>query len=204
MTANKKGIAFEQQVSSVLEAMRKNHPERVRVRPQPKLPLYDGQYVIPDFDLQVMLLHEESCYLIECQNRKRSQQAILHKIKYVKGLSPRSTFIFVYPESIPDATYKALCSSGVMCMSFKTFVAFIARLELSLRATKENSGILDIYKQLLGQSIGNVEVVIRPQVDRIGIDSSKIIPPSRDSSRLKTRHKGMKGKNMDPGNRNSR
>ena len=65
--------------------------------------------------------------------QKAQHSQILQKIKYVKGLSSRNRFVFVYATNLPETTRNALEEDGVMHMSFDELLAFIARMELQLR-----------------------------------------------------------------------
>lgn len=159
-----KGKAFERSVRDVLFALRDKYPDLVRVIEQPRLGLYDGQEVIPDFDLQFDLIFEESRYLIECQDRSRSAPQIAQKIKYMKGLSSRNRFIFVHGAEIPEATRKALEADGVVEMSFEEFVSFVARLEIQLRAQTsllplEDSKFADEFRKLFPAGRGPMSSV---------------------------------------------
>lgn len=162
MLNNSKGREFEDRVAGVLNDLKKRHPTRVRVTAQPRIKLYDQQDVIPDFELQVDLPFEEKRFLIECQDRKRSSPGIAQKIKYVKGLSERNSFVFVYADSIPDATRSTLDADGVIVASFEDFVAFIARLETTMRATEEIShvrdeDIADDFRRRLDRSVERID-----------------------------------------------
>ena len=132
----KRGKSFELEVKSILDELHMLFPDRVRVIYQPKMQLYDGQEVIPDFDLQFDLPFEEGRYLIECQDRQRSSPSILQKIKYVKSLSSRNRFLFIYADKLPDTTRKALEADGVNYLSLEEFILFISRLSLTLAMTK--------------------------------------------------------------------
>ncbi len=127
-----KGQAFEAKVGELLAELQSQHPDVVHIVEQPRFELHDGQELIPDFELQFDLLYEEGHYLIECQDRKRSSPQIAQKIKYMKGVSSRNRFIFVYATDIPEATRNALAADGVMHMSFDDFVFFITRMHLAL------------------------------------------------------------------------
>lgn len=155
---SQKGKDFETKVRDVLYELREKHPDVVRINEQLHLELYDGQEVIPDFELQFDLLFQEGRYLIECQHRKRSSPQIAQKIKYMKGLSSRNRFIFVYATNIPQSTIKALRADGVLQMAFENFVLFIKRLDIQLINQKK------IEKQLLDELEENP-------------DSPKYIPP---------------------------
>lgn len=131
-----KGKRFEDRVGEVLEVLLSRHRDTVRVARQPRISLNDGQEVCPDFDLQFELPFEVGHYLIECQDRKRSKSDIAHKVRYLKALSRRNRFIFVYSSSLPDATHKALDADGVLVMSLDEFAAFLARVEATLSAVR--------------------------------------------------------------------
>ena len=105
----------------------------IRIVRQPKLELNDGSVVIPDFEIQFTLVFEEGRYLVECQNRKRSRAEIAHKIRYIKNLSSRNRFIFVYGTNLPEATRRVLDADGVVVMSFEEFASFVARLDAQVR-----------------------------------------------------------------------
>lgn len=132
-----KGRRFEEQVGTLLETLRASHPDAVKVATQPRFTLHDGQEVTPDFHLQYELPHEVGHYLIECQDRKRSKSDIAQKIRYIKALSPRNRFIFVYASNLPEATSRALDADGVLVTSLDDFAAFLARLEVTLSAVKD-------------------------------------------------------------------
>ena len=129
MQNHPKGRAFETKVGNLLLSLRSKYPTRVTVLEQPKLVLHDGQEVIPDFDLGFDVFFERGHYLIECQDRKRITPQILQKIKYIKALSPRNRFIFVYPRRLSESTRKALDADGVPHRSFEEFADFVRALD---------------------------------------------------------------------------
>ena len=134
MISPSRGKAFERKVGDLLFALARKYPEKVRVIEQPRLQLYDGQEAIPDFDLQFDLF-EEGRYLIECQDRKRSTPQIAQKIKYIKGLSRRNRFIFVYGTEIPEPTRDALRADGVLTMNLQQLDEYLKRLDRYLQIT---------------------------------------------------------------------
>ena len=163
MSSKKKGTDFENRVGAVLEDLKNRHSDRVRVMAQPRFKLYDGRDVIPDYELQVDLPFAEKRYLIECQDRKRSAPGIAQKIKYIKGLSERNSFIFVFADSIPEATRDALTADGVIAASFEEFVAFIARLEATMRETRsisrvQDNDVMDDFKRRLRRKISDFDL----------------------------------------------
>jgi len=129
----KKGKAFELRAKEILDSLKSDYPDFVRLRYQPELTLNDGQVVRPDFDFAYKLPHAWTYHLIECQNRKRSSPTIAQKIRYMKATSPRNKFIFLYARALPETTRKALESDGVMHMSFREFKAFIARIRVLVK-----------------------------------------------------------------------
>ncbi len=138
MTSNSaKGKAFESMVDEVLTELQALHPGSIKVRRQPRINLYDENIVIPDFELRCLLPFAHQGYLIECQNRQRSKPDIAHKIRYVKSLSRRNKFIFVYLDSIPATTKSVLLADGVLVMAFSDFVSFIGGIEYNLSAVQE-------------------------------------------------------------------
>lgn len=171
MSANLKGERFEKDVASALESLRQKHPTRVEVVYQPRIALYDGQEVIPDFDLRLDLPFAVLCYLLECQDRLRSEPPILHKIKYIKTVSPRNAFIFVYRTSIPDSTAAALKSDGVVALSFKAFVMFVSCLEGTLEATKQ-------LKVSRGGFLAGLTTKLRRTVARFRLRASEYDKPT--------------------------
>ena len=134
-TPSQKGPDFESKVYEVLHSLECAH-DSVEIAVHPRLRLYDGQEVIPDFHLQVDLHFAIANFLIECQNRKRSTPEILHKIKYIKGLSRRNVFMFVYASRIPDATRSALDADGIPHMCFEEFTTFADRLNKVIQNIK--------------------------------------------------------------------
>jgi len=134
MTPEDKGKAFERMVSLVLGELKTRHLERVNFVEQPRISLYDGRVVIPDFDLRYRMHHAEERFLIECQDRDRSRPDISDKIRTTKSLSRRDKFIFIYAETIPNSTAVALESDGVLVMKFNEFVDFVAGIDMNLSA----------------------------------------------------------------------
>jgi hypothetical protein len=159
----KKGKHFEEQVGAVLETLRARHPDVVKVAKQPRFTLHDGQDITPDFHLQYELPHEVGHYLIECQDRKRSKSDIAQKIRYIKALSSRNRFIFVFSSNLPEATRRALDADGVLVTSLDEFSAFLARLEITLSAVKAAEGTSAI-STLLESSL---EKLCEPNMHRI-------------------------------------
>jgi hypothetical protein len=149
-----KGRRFEEQVGAVLEILLASHPNVVKVARQPRFLLNDGQEVTPDFDLQFELPFEVGHYLIECQDRKRSKADIAQKIRYIKILSPRNRFIFVYSSSLPEATRRALDADGVLVMSLEDFGAFLARIETTLTALRNAKAGEITHRRSLEQRYG--------------------------------------------------
>jgi hypothetical protein len=132
-SSNSKGRTFEDTVYAVLIDFQNQHPSLVHIAKQQKLPLYDGQQVIPDFNVEIDVGFAKHCYLIECQNRQRSSTAIAHKIKSIKSLSPHNVVIFVHATEIPAPTKKALDADGVSCMSIEDFKSFISNADETLK-----------------------------------------------------------------------
>ena len=154
-----KGKAFEAEVRDVLYKLQSNFPTRVEVKEQLRMQLYDGQNVIPDFDLHINFGFERAGYLIECQHRKRSAPDILQKIKYIKGLSARNRFLFVYAEKLPASTRAALERDGVMSMSFKQFVAFVSRISVELDMISSEPDFDEKYEQAIRRYVENEELL---------------------------------------------
>ena len=132
LSPNKKGRRFEDQIQRVLGDLQGAYPQLVSVTKQVRLVLYNGQEVVPDFQLHIRFLHEIGYYLIECQHRRRSSASIVHKIRSVKSLSKHNTFIYLYHSRISMALLSALEADGVMSMAFKDFVVFVRELKVSL------------------------------------------------------------------------
>jgi hypothetical protein len=135
MEPNEKGDASEREVGAVLNQIvafvKKNYPgaveDLVRVKRQPRITLMDGQTVIPDFQLAYALTYGHKRFLIECQDRKRSDPQIAQKIRYIKNLSDETNFIFVYRDEIPETTEDALVNAGVLPKSLEEFKKMISQ-----------------------------------------------------------------------------
>jgi hypothetical protein len=52
-------------------------------------------------------------YFIECQDRKRYQKDLLHKIAYVRGKQRVTTFVFVHATSLPAELTETMTNQGV-------------------------------------------------------------------------------------------
>lgn len=124
-----KGDRFEADVAKLLRTLQRRHPTNVQVRSHPTITLVTGETLIPDFELTTRQPYATVNYLLECQDRKRTQKEILHKIKYMKSLSERNLIMFVYRESIPEATATALKLDGVTHLSFASLSTFVVRVD---------------------------------------------------------------------------
>jgi len=151
---NRKGKEFEDEVGAVLDHLLQRYQNQVSVTKQPKLGLYDGAEVIPDYDLHIDLGFAKHRYLIECQNRRRSSTAIAHKIRSIKSLSPRSVFLFVHAKPIPKTTKTVLEQGGVKCMPFEEFTVFLGRADsvLSDIASSRSRPMHSEYRRHLSRS----------------------------------------------------
>lgn len=133
-----KGDRFEADVAKLLQTLERRNPSRVQVQHHPTITLANGETVIPDFELSIEQRYATVKYLLECQDRKRTQKEIVHKIKYMKSLSERNSFIFAYRESIPKATASALKSDGVMNLSFAGLSTFVVRIDKQFTFDMDN------------------------------------------------------------------
>lgn len=121
---------FESLVWLLLRKLADEQPKRVSVKRHPVLSLANGQSVIPDFELTTELPHQTDHRLIECQDRLRSSQDVLHKIRSVRAISPRNRFIFLYRnrQSISNALTLALNADGVVHYDIYEFAVFLEEL----------------------------------------------------------------------------
>jgi hypothetical protein len=136
-----KGKRFEDKVGSLLKALADEHPGFVRVNVQPSIDLYNGQVKRPDFEL-VYLLDQEHRELIECQDRERSSQDIIDKIRAIKALSPRNRFKYVFGTRLGKRHRAALESDGVGCLSMKDLTDWIVQMD----------SLLSMHELLAGQA----------------------------------------------------
>lgn len=134
---NAKGAAFEADIECVLDSISTQHPEFVHVERHPRLVLQNDEVVIPDYHLIVELPFERSHYLIEVQNRARSEKDILHKIQHIRSKHRAKSFLFVFENSIPPETERALRTEGVMCLSAGRFKGFLERISDTIQSQPE-------------------------------------------------------------------
>lgn len=132
--SNSRGQSFENRVRKLLEDLRDRHTDSVEIEYQPELHLHTGETVYPDFELMYDLGFQKDARLIECQSRKRSSSAIVHKIRHIKSLSTRNRFIFVYEDEafLSESVRSSLEADGVSFYAVKDFEAFIASLDKTL------------------------------------------------------------------------
>ena len=131
--SNEKGANFELQIEALLRYLEGRFPDLVHVERHPSIVLQNQEVVAPDFKLTIELPYERSHYFIECQNRKRSSKAILHKIQHIRGKQSVKSFIFVYPAVISGELRRAFKSEGVICLTLDEFDGFIDRLSDTIR-----------------------------------------------------------------------
>ncbi|ULJ72987.1 hypothetical protein [Rhizobium gallicum] len=130
--SNSKGTEFEGQVWDVLTTLRESNPECIEIVDHPNFKLFNQEEVIPDFEIKIKHGYIEDWYLIECQNRNRSDKELFRKIRHVKNLSRRNKFIFVHGSEISVEVRRSLDSDGIIVMSFQEFASFAARLSSEL------------------------------------------------------------------------
>jgi hypothetical protein len=145
-----RGAEFEDEIREILVALRAKHPKRVRVHDHPRIRLHDRQEVIPDFVLEYGMPEARHVVTIECQSRRRSQKDIANKIRAIKALSDRNRFFFVYRDSLPKATRKALEADGTTIFSFDEFVFHVECLASSLKHTNEIFKSSKVARKLRG------------------------------------------------------
>ena len=135
MADSSRGYEFEARIYTLLTQLEKKHPTVVTLKRQEAIKLYNGDTVIPDFELRCDLGFEIEAHLIECQSRERSSSEIVHKIRHIKALSNRNRFLFVYENDsfLMPAQRSSLESDGINCYSFNEFETYIKRLELTLQ-----------------------------------------------------------------------
>lgn len=137
---------FESLVGQLLEKLRAEHPDTVTVCHHPTIRLHNDQVVIPDFELTYRLPFQTDHRLIECQDRGRSSQDILHKIRSVRALGSRNRFIFLYRsrQSVSDELQKCLDADGTVHYDIYEFAVVLEALGDSLAElnSKANSGPL--------------------------------------------------------------
>lgn len=137
ITPNERGKAFEDIVGDLLDCLQKQNPGdiettigAIKVKRQVKIELHDSETVKPDFELICRLDHMRDHYLIECQDRKKSSQEIVHKIRHIKSLSDKNNFLFVYKNKafLTEAVRKALDNDGIIHYNLDQFVIFLLQL----------------------------------------------------------------------------
>ncbi len=134
------GYALEARVEALVESLAAAFPSNFSFARQPRLELQSGDIVVPDFSVVLDLPHERSEYLVECQQRKRSSNSLLHKIQHVRAKSRFQTFAFVYGTRITTARRRSLESEGVLVYSYSEFAhAFLGYMRQTLRSLREPS-----------------------------------------------------------------
>lgn len=136
ITSNYRGLNFESIIFSLLNMLENSHHDLVKITKHPKIKLLNGTEVIPDFELIYELPHQKEHRLIECQDRSKSSQEIVRKIRDMKSLSPKNRFIFLYKEDgyLSNEVRKALDSDGIVYYNFREFCAFLQKLNETLTA----------------------------------------------------------------------
>ncbi|MBY3201319.1 hypothetical protein [Rhizobium laguerreae] len=132
MIGNNKGAEFESRVGEILETLERIHPGSVRVFTKPLYKLREDEEIIPDFELHFDLLFEEARYIIECQNREKTDSALAHKIRHIKALTRKNRFIFVYGGSPTEWNLAAYKNDGILTMSIAEFSLFVGRISIQL------------------------------------------------------------------------
>jgi len=128
------GTAFEGVVADLLGLLKAEHPALVEIRHQPRLRLYNGDIVIPDFELSYAMPHQRDLRLLECQSRQKTSQDIARKIRDIKGLSSKNRFMFLYRSHLPTSVRESLEADGVVYFSLFEFADFMRRLNDTLSA----------------------------------------------------------------------
>ena len=126
---HKRGAQLEAKIASLLQLLSSKHPKRVKVYTHPRLLLQNSEIVIPDFDLQVRLLHETTLTLVECQHRERRSKSILHKIQHIRQKSERKSFILVHTRPIGEEMQRALDAEGInhfLPSEFQEYLGFVS------------------------------------------------------------------------------
>lgn len=130
-----KGETFESLVQAALSQLASEFPLRFVFRRWPRLRLRNDQVAIPDFEIEFDLPHLKERFLIECQDRTRNSNGILHKIEHIRAQSGRNKFMFLYHETVTPATLQALRTEGVIVFSYIEFSLFLDKLRISLKST---------------------------------------------------------------------
>lgn len=134
--SNQLGGEFERRVDEILLDLMLRYPKRVYFKRHSHFLLQSEEEIVPDFDLLVILPHERQFYAIECQARKRYSKGIVHKILYSRLGSWRQTYLFVYPDSIPDELKDAFEMSNVLHFPLAEFQAYIDNLGVVLEGLR--------------------------------------------------------------------
>ncbi len=123
--ATTRGLQFEEKVRLALRELLSVHPDHVQFYYQPPLKLRTGVTKKPDFILSLNLPHEVSYYTIECQDRTKSSQGIIDKIRHMREASALNTFLFVYGGRLPRSLIEPLKADGVNVRSYGRFLLFL-------------------------------------------------------------------------------
>ena len=157
-----RGKEFEDLIFNLLSCLKKQNPGNIDTTPgavevicHPRIKLYNSEILISDYELISRTHHSVDHHLIECQDRKRSSQDIVHKIRHMKSLSSRNRFIFVYKDKgyLSDAIKNSLKSDGIISFDLDGFVIFLIKLNYSMasnagRTIKGNNEFSNFKKEL--------------------------------------------------------
>lgn len=141
---------YEDEVGQLFRWLQDIQPDAVTVQRQPRIELYSGDYVIPDFLVTIRWPHETSTQIFECQLRNRSSSELLHKIEYIKDRSAFNRFYFVPGLSISKATQQAFERAGITVLHWRQFALYIARLGMALQVL---SGARPLPEAIMSRSL---------------------------------------------------
>ncbi len=147
--SNFKGMTFEQRIFRILRSFQSLCPERlVSLTHQPRIRLVTGEFRVPDFQLIVERGATRDWWLIECQDRKKSSNAILEKLSHIRQFGrqgagdtlPTTKFLFVHGHALSDAFRQQMRASvGAHCMDPGELELWLRTLIVDVKPVKPPS-----------------------------------------------------------------
>jgi hypothetical protein len=128
-------------VLKALKEAKRESEGKITYTPQPRIRLHTQTKRIPDFRLVVEEPMRKQHILIECQDRKRSDDGILDKMFFIRNNHISKTFFFVYPKQIDAEFSRKLERAGVQCFNLEELRAHLRDLAIAVRHTSRILGV---------------------------------------------------------------